>query len=160
MKYCNSVRCVTDINTNLVTHLMFSYCFLSNFLSLYLQTRLCPGLCKSFGISTNMRLGDYPDEYNREKHGSYDPARYYGPPDTPFGQVKLGELPGWLLRRRKSPRAMIQAFSRAYWRWNHKYMQPRKCGIAGYWHIIWISMIYGYVINYQKLKHERNYKYH
>lgn len=25
-----------------------------------------------------MAYGDYPEEYNRETHGPYDPARYYG----------------------------------------------------------------------------------
>lgn len=40
----------------------------------------------------NLGFGCYPEWYNRAVHGPYDPARYYGPKDTPFGQVKLSEL--------------------------------------------------------------------
>lgn len=39
-----------------------------------------------------MAIGDYPVEYNPKVHGPYDPARFYGKPDTPFSQVKLGEV--------------------------------------------------------------------
>lgn len=30
-------------------------------------------------ICQNMGFGDYPKEYNPAVHGTYDPARYYGP---------------------------------------------------------------------------------
>ena len=42
-----------------------------------------------------------------------------------FGEVKLGELPGWLASRNKTPAGVGRAMSRAYWRWNHKYAQPK-----------------------------------
>ena len=42
-----------------------------------------------------------------------------------FGDVKLGELPGWLASRNKTPTGVGRAISRAYWRWNHKYAQPK-----------------------------------
>merc|ERR1712117_956481 len=71
-----------------------------------------------------------PKEYNLKVHGPYDPAVYYGPKDTPFGQVKVKELPGWLARRGKSPVAMGRACSRAYWRWCHKYVFPTRSGLA------------------------------
>ncbi|KAJ8975292.1 hypothetical protein NQ317_011633 [Molorchus minor] len=32
--------------------------------------------------------------------------------DTPFGQVKVGELGGWLSRRNKRPSALVGAVSR------------------------------------------------
>jgi len=44
-----------------------------------------------------MAIGDYPVEYNPKVHGPYDPARYYGTPDTPFSQLKLGEVTIFLL---------------------------------------------------------------
>ncbi|CAA9993095.1 unnamed protein product [Nesidiocoris tenuis] len=59
-----------------------------------------------------MAIGDYPAEYNPRIHGPYDPARFYGKPDTPFGQVKLGDLGSWLARRNKSPQAIAGVFSR------------------------------------------------
>ncbi|XP_037093697.1 putative ATP synthase subunit f, mitochondrial [Pollicipes pollicipes] len=62
-----------------------------------------------------MGFGDYPVEFNPKVHGPYDPARWYGKPDTPLSQVKLGELGGWLGRRQKSPQAMTAAISRGQW---------------------------------------------
>ncbi|KAH9640075.1 hypothetical protein HF086_016006 [Spodoptera exigua] len=82
-----------------------------------------------------MGFGDYPKEYNPAVHGPYDPARYYGKPDTPFGQVKINELGSWLARRNKSPQAIAGAFSRAWWRWQHKYVQPKKVGIAPFFQL-------------------------
>ncbi|KAI4456360.1 atp synthase f chain mitochondrial-related [Holotrichia oblita] len=59
-----------------------------------------------------MAIGDYPAEYNAKVHGPYDPARFYGKPDTPFGQVRLGEIGSWLSRRNKHPSAVAGAISR------------------------------------------------
>ncbi|PSN48097.1 putative ATP synthase subunit f [Blattella germanica] len=59
-----------------------------------------------------MAFGDYPADYNPKVHGPFDPARYYGTPDTPLSQVKLGELGSWLGRRNKNPKAMVAAVSR------------------------------------------------
>ncbi|XP_046740774.1 putative ATP synthase subunit f, mitochondrial isoform X1 [Diprion similis] len=107
-----------------------------------------------------MGFGDYPAEYNRSIHGPYDPARYYGKPDTPFGQVKLNELIPWLGRRNKSPRAMVAAVSRAWWHWQHKYVHVKRGGIAPFFQLTAGAMLWFYVINYQKYKNHRNYKYH
>ncbi|XP_058060055.1 putative ATP synthase subunit f, mitochondrial [Anopheles bellator] len=107
-----------------------------------------------------MAIGDYPAEYNPKTHGPYDPARFYGKPDTPFGQVKVGEVGAWLARRDKNPRALAGVFSRAFWRWQHKYMQPKRTGIAPFFQVVVGGMVFFYTINYGKLKHHRNYKYH
>ena len=71
--------------------------------------------------------------------------------DTPLAQVKVGEITSWLARREKSPRAAIAAISRAWWRWNHKYVQPKRAGIAPAFQIIVGSMIFFYAINYGKI---------
>ncbi|XP_052861421.1 putative ATP synthase subunit f, mitochondrial [Anopheles cruzii] len=107
-----------------------------------------------------MAIGDYPAEYNPKTHGPYDPARFYGKPDTPFGQVKVGEVGAWLARRDKNPRALAGVFSRTFWRWQHKYMQPKRTGIAPFFQVVVGGVIFFYTINYGKLKHHRNYKYH
>ncbi|XP_018566403.1 putative ATP synthase subunit f, mitochondrial [Anoplophora glabripennis] len=107
-----------------------------------------------------MAFGDYPAEYNPKVHGPYDPARYYGKPDTPFSQVKLGELASWFGRRSKHPSAAAGAVSRAWWRWQHKYVQPKRAGIAPFLHVVFGSMAVFYVLNYGKISHHRNYKYH
>ncbi|KOB75169.1 ATP synthase F chain [Operophtera brumata] len=59
-----------------------------------------------------MAFGDYPKEYKPDVHGPYDPARFYGKTDTPFGQVKINELGAWFGRRNKSPSAVMGTVSR------------------------------------------------
>ncbi|KAK2585634.1 hypothetical protein KPH14_010258 [Odynerus spinipes] len=107
-----------------------------------------------------MRIGEYPPEYNKAIHGPYDPARYYGKPDTPFTQVKLGELFAWFGRRNKSPQAATQAVSRAFWRWQHKYVFPVRAGIASYFQLTMGLVVIFYCLNYKRIKTHRNYKYH
>merc|ERR1711972_68748 len=105
-----------------------------------------------------MGFGEYPLEYNPKVHGPYNPATYYGKADTPLTQVKLGELPSWLGRRSIS--GAPSAISRAWWRWQHKYMLPKKTGIAPFLHLIVGSMTFFYVINYPAITHHRLQKYH
>jgi hypothetical protein len=46
---------------------------------------------------------------------------------------------------------MVAACSRAWWRWQHKYMQPRRSTMAPYFQLIVGSMIFFYSINYGKI---------
>lgn len=80
--------------------------------------------------------------------------------DVPLGQVKLGELGAWFGRRNKTPSAIAGAMSRAWWRWQHKYVQPKRAGIAPFFQITAVAMTFFYAINYGKMRHHRNYKYH
>merc|ERR1711915_98451 len=105
-----------------------------------------------------MGFGEYPSAYNAKIHGPYDPARFYGKADIPFGEVKLGELPSWLSRR--SFGGIPGALSRAFWRWQHKYMLPKKTNFAPFGQVAVASMIFFYAINYGKMVHHRNHKYH
>ncbi|XP_037571587.1 putative ATP synthase subunit f, mitochondrial [Dermacentor silvarum] len=107
-----------------------------------------------------MALGDYPPEYNPRVHGPYDPSRYYGKPDTPFSELRLTEVSSWLMRRQKSPRAFAGLCSRAFWRWQMKYVQPKYAGITPLVQFAVASSLFFYYLNYGKLKHERKYKYH
>ncbi|XP_076050754.1 ATP synthase, subunit F [Oratosquilla oratoria] len=107
-----------------------------------------------------MGWGEYPAEYNPKVHGPYDPARFYGKADTALAEVKLGELGAWLGRRRLGPSAVMGSFSRAFWRWQHKYMQPKKAGIAPLLQVTVASMAFFYAINYGKMVHHRTQKYH
>lgn len=107
-----------------------------------------------------MGYGEYPEEYNRKVHGPYDPARYYGEKDTPFGEVKLKDLGAWISRRRITPSRIGGAMSRAYWRWQHKYVQPRRCGISSFFQITAVAGIVFYMLNFKKIRRERNYEYH
>ncbi|EFX90222.1 hypothetical protein DAPPUDRAFT_220245 [Daphnia pulex] len=107
-----------------------------------------------------MAWGEYPAGYNPNVHGPYDPARFYGKADTALAKVKLGELTSWLGRRDLSLGGISGGFSRGFWRWQHKYMQPKKVGIAPYVQITVGAMIFFYTLNYGKMKHHRNVKYH
>ena len=42
-------------------------------------------------------------------------------------------------------------FSTAFWRWQHKYVQPKKVGIAPFGQIAVGAMIVFYIFNYGKL---------
>lgn len=107
-----------------------------------------------------MGMGDYPVEYDPKKHGPYDPAKYYGKPDTPFGNVLIKDLAPWFARRKMHPSAAMGVLSRAFWRWQHKYAQPRKAGMAATFQVLISGMIFFYCINYGKMTAHRNYKYH
>ncbi|XP_012231157.1 putative ATP synthase subunit f, mitochondrial isoform X2 [Linepithema humile] len=111
-------------------------------------------------MTSNLKIGGYPAEYDPVRHGPYDPARYYGKADTPFLDLKLNEITGWISRRQKTPQAVAGVFSRAFWRWQHKYVQPKRNGIAPFFHVAVGSMIFFYWINYSKMRHHKNYKYH
>nr|XP_018916534.1 PREDICTED: putative ATP synthase subunit f, mitochondrial [Bemisia tabaci] len=107
-----------------------------------------------------MGLGDYPLEYDRKVHGPYDPARYYGKPDTYFSEVKLGELGAWFGRRNKSPSAVVGALSRAYWRWNRRFNHCRIGNAAYPLQVIIGGAIIGYLINYPRTQNHIYRKYH
>merc|ERR1712080_115673 len=121
-------------------------------LTQYILVRSSSDITKMFG------LGELPKEYNPKVHGPYDPAVYYGPRDKAFGEVKLGELPGWLSRRNKSPIAMGRAVSRAYWRWNFKYVLPKYTGLAPGIQLVVGWSAFFYFLNYRKYWDHRNYK--
>ncbi|XP_078034358.1 ATP synthase, subunit F [Augochlora pura] len=109
---------------------------------------------------SQIKIGEYPPEYNRQIHGPYDPSRYYGKPDTPLGEVKLGELSQWIGRRNMGLRPLVGLFSRGFWRWQMKYVQPLKTGVAPIFQIAIGSSIFFYIINYPRLKAHKTYKYH
>lgn len=79
--------------------------------------------------------------------------------DVPLGQVKLAELGAWLGRRDKNPKAMVSAISRKWWSWQHKYVQPKRAGIAPFFQIVTGAMIFFYVINYGKIREYLQYSY-
>ncbi|UYV79979.1 ATP5J2 [Cordylochernes scorpioides] len=105
-------------------------------------------------------IGHYPKEYNPKIHGVYDPARYYGKPDIPLSEVKLQELPSWLMRRNKSPLAIGRCVGRGYWRWMHSYIFPRKAGLPGLLHIVGTIMAISFYINSDKVYKHRYFKHH
>lgn len=92
--------------------------------------------------------------------------------DTALANVKLGELSAWVGRRNMSVGGITGGISRgkyfhkcicinmlaiilyenlAFWRWQHKYLQPKKVGIAPFVQVTVASMIFFYALNYGKM---------
>ena len=88
-------------------------------------------------------------------------SRIFFTEDTTFGQTKLGELPGWFMRRSKNPVDWGRACSRVWWRWQMNYMLPKKAGLAGPMQFFAGAILLSYVINYNKtFSHHKNFKLH
>merc|ERR1711874_326159 len=109
---------------------------------------------------TTMSSGRYPREYNPKVHGPYMPGRYYGKPDTPFGQVKLGELGSWFGRRNKGIDSMWSSIHRAYWRWAAKNLHVRSAGFVPYGQACMALSAFYFVLMYGERKYHRHCKYH
>ncbi|XP_055341686.1 putative ATP synthase subunit f, mitochondrial [Paramacrobiotus metropolitanus] len=105
-------------------------------------------------------IGEYPPEYVRKVHGPYDPSRYYGKPDMPLAQVKLSELPAWFGRRSFHPFAIGRALSRAYWRWQRKYIHVRYGTAAPLLQFVVAVSAFSYLLTYKSLRHHNHAKYH
>lgn len=71
--------------------------------------------------------------------------------DTPFSQLKLNEIGSWLGRRNKSPQAFAGACSRLFWRWQHKYCQTKRVGVAPFFQFVTANMVLFYMFNYNRL---------
>ena len=63
-------------------------------------------------------------------HGPYDPAVFYGKKDLKLSQVKIYELPLWLMRRQfYNPIAYGRCMSRyCLARYSMKAIDPARCG--------------------------------
>ncbi len=70
--------------------------------------------------------------------------------DTPLSEVKVGELPAWLMRRSKNPIDWTRAAGRAYSRYMQNWVYVRKGGIAPFFHFaaMWCGLFY--VMNHKK----------
>lgn len=106
-------------------------------------------------------FGNYPKEYNRAVHGPYYPWVNYGPRDTHFSEVKLGELPAWFARRNKTPQALASAVSRTYFTWHTKWLETRfgSPSKAAFQWLFLLSLTSMFSM-YGALKAHRNHKYH
>lgn len=107
-------------------------------------------------------FGNYPKEYNKAVHGPYYPWRNYGPRDTPFHDVKLGEMKSWLAKRNKTPAAFMAAFSRTWWTWNQRWFETKYGSLAKpAFQFIFVLSFGSMLLIYNKvLRPHRNHKYH
>ncbi|EHH17158.1 hypothetical protein EGK_13490, partial [Macaca mulatta] len=80
--------------------------------------------------------------------------------DKKLLEVKLGELPSWILMRDFSPSGILGAFQRGYYRYYNKYINEKKGSISGITMVLACYVLFNYSISYKHLKHERLRKYH
>ncbi|KAF8565248.1 hypothetical protein P879_09153 [Paragonimus westermani] len=107
-----------------------------------------------------LEFGLLPKEYNVRVHGAYFPGYYYGKPDTPLLDVKLGELPAWLSRRSRNPADWARAISRFGWRYTFKWLACKKLTFAPAFQICATIAVLRYFADYDEHKNERHSKYH
>jgi len=106
-------------------------------------------------------IGNLPKEYNKAVHGPYDPAVFYGKKDLKLSQVKIYELPLWLMRRQfYNPIAYGRCMSRNFWRWNHKFVLAKNCGVTPFFQVVVGASAFFYLINYEGIAAHKNAKYH
>ncbi|KAM8940636.1 ATP synthase subunit f, mitochondrial-like [Lycaon pictus] len=75
-------------------------------------------------------------------------------------EVKLGELPGWILMRDFTPKGIAGTSQRVYYRYYNKYINVKKGGFAGISMVLAAYVLFNYCRPYKELKHERLRKYH
>lgn len=80
--------------------------------------------------------------------------------DKKLMDVKLGELPSWILMRDFTPKGIVGAFQRGYYRYYNKYIDVKKGSIAGINMVLAAYVVFNYCLSYKELKHERLRKYH
>ncbi|XP_059107511.1 ATP synthase subunit f, mitochondrial-like [Peromyscus eremicus] len=74
--------------------------------------------------------------------------------DKKLMEVKLGELPSWILIRNFTPSGIVGAFQRGSDRY-YKYINVRKGSISGINMVPAAYVVFSYCISYKELKHER-----
>ena len=74
----------------------------------------------------------------------------------------MNEIVSWLNRRNVHPFAMWQAMGRAYYRFTHRFVEPRYASpVRFFFQVITMSSIFFYMLNYPKnLRHHKQAKYH
>nr|XP_023676131.1 ATP synthase subunit f, mitochondrial-like isoform X2 [Paramormyrops kingsleyae] len=78
-----------------------------------------------------------------------------------FVDVRLAELPSWLMSRPlPSPRAGVASLQRG-WRWYYsRYIDVRRGGVGGVAMLLTTYCVLSYLWSYPRLKEERWRKYH
>ncbi|XP_003416581.1 ATP synthase subunit f, mitochondrial [Loxodonta africana] len=74
--------------------------------------------------------------------------------------VKIAELPSWILMRDFTPRGIFWGVRRGYDRYYNKYVNVKKGSVAGISMVLGAYVVFNYCRCYKKLKHQRSRKYH
>ncbi|KAI4531983.1 hypothetical protein MG293_018497 [Ovis ammon polii] len=103
-----------------------------------------------------------PDQQRYSEHGRIlkSPGTAVPLKEKKLLEVKLGELPSWILMRDFTPSGIAGAFQRGYYRYYNKYVNVKKGSIAGLSMVLAAYVFLNYCRSYKELKHERLRKYH
>ncbi|XP_007498506.1 ATP synthase subunit f, mitochondrial [Monodelphis domestica] len=74
--------------------------------------------------------------------------------------IRLEQVPAWIMKRDFSPTGIINAFRRGYDAYFNKYIDVKKGGIGGVTMVLAGYILFSYCAAYKELKHERRRKYH
>ncbi|CAD7678916.1 unnamed protein product [Nyctereutes procyonoides] len=74
-------------------------------------------------------------------------------------EVKLGELPGWILMQDFTSKGITGTFQRGYYRYYNKYINVKKGGVAGISMVLAAYVLFNYCCSYKELKHQQLRKY-
>ncbi|EHH65487.1 hypothetical protein EGM_02255 [Macaca fascicularis] len=80
--------------------------------------------------------------------------------DKKLLEVKLGELPSWILMQDFSPSGILGAFRRGYYRYYNKYINMSKGSISGITMVLACYVLFNYCISYKHPPHKQLRKYH
>ncbi|XP_077764050.1 ATP synthase F(0) complex subunit f, mitochondrial isoform X4 [Canis aureus] len=109
------------------------------------------------------RVAPYPAVLARSGRADTQDSKMASPvpvKEKKLMEVKLGELPGWILMRDFTPKGIAGAFQRGYYRYYNKYINVKKGGVAGISMVLAAYVLFNYCRSYKELKHERLRKYH
>lgn len=65
--------------------------------------------------------------------------------------VKIGELPKWILMRDFTPKGIAGAFQRGYYRYYNKYVNVKKGSVAGVSMVLAAYVLFNYCRSYKEL---------
>ncbi|XP_033280069.1 ATP synthase subunit f, mitochondrial-like [Orcinus orca] len=74
--------------------------------------------------------------------------------------VKIGELPSWILTQDFTPKGIAGAFQRGYYQYYKKYVSVKKGSFAGLSTVLAAYMLFNYCCSYKEFEHEWPRKYH
>uniref|UniRef100_A0A8C8Z920 ATP synthase F(0) complex subunit f, mitochondrial n=1 Tax=Prolemur simus TaxID=1328070 RepID=A0A8C8Z920_PROSS len=73
--------------------------------------------------------------------------------------VKLGELPSWILMQNFTLKGIAGAFQRGHYWYYNKHIDVKKGSIAGVSMVLAAYVLFNYCLSYKELKHEQQPKY-
>ncbi|XP_059982937.1 ATP synthase subunit f, mitochondrial-like [Lagenorhynchus albirostris] len=82
------------------------------------------------------------------------------PVEKKLMDVKIKDLPNWILTQDFTPKGTIRAFQRGYYQYDNKYVNINKGSTLGVSIVLEADVLFNYCVSYKELKHEQLRKNH